>query len=199
MPYRAHLAKDKKLKKILANADAFELKKADIIHLAVCKSIISQQLSTKVAAVIFQRFLNLFKTKTPSPRQILAIDTETLRSIGLSYAKAGYVHNVCRFWMEHKLTDEKIHGLENEELINLLTQIKGIGRWSAEMILMFSLGREDVFSPDDLGIQQAMIKLYELKPDNKKHLRELMLTQSQKWAPYRTYACLHLWAWKDGD
>ena len=199
MPYRAHLSKDRKLKKLLSGAGSFALEKKDTLHLAVCRSIIGQQLSTKVAAVIFQRFLDLFKNKKPTARQILAVDVETLRSIGLSYAKAAYVHNVCRFWIENKLSDKKIHELDDEGLISLLTQIKGIGRWSAEMILMFSLGREDVFSPDDLGIQQAMIKLYGLKPENKKHLRELMIQRSEKWAPYRTYACLHLWAWKDGD
>jgi DNA-3-methyladenine glycosylase II len=87
--------------------------------------------------------------------------------------------------------------LSNEEIIELLTQIKGVGKWTVEMLLMFSLGREDVFAVDDLGIQQAMERLYELDATNKKLLKEKMLQLSQKWRPYRTYACLHLWAWKD--
>jgi DNA-3-methyladenine glycosylase II len=82
-------------------------------------------------------------------------------------------------------------------VINYLTEIKGVGRWTTEMLLMFTLGREDVFAVDDLGIQNAMIKLYKLDNRNKKELREKLLKLSEKWSPYRTYACLHLWHWKD--
>ena len=87
--------------------------------------------------------------------------------------------------------------MSNEEIIDLLVQIKGIGRWSVEMLLMFTLGREDVFAVDDLGIQQAMTKIYKLEHLDKKSLKEKMLKLSDKWSPYRTYACLHLWKWKD--
>ena len=87
--------------------------------------------------------------------------------------------------------------MSNEEIIELLTQIKGVGKWTVEMLLMFTLGREDVFAVDDLGIQQAMIRLYKLDPTDKKALKEKMLQLSAKWSPYRTYACLHLWQWKD--
>ena len=87
--------------------------------------------------------------------------------------------------------------MSNEEIIELLVQIKGIGKWSVEMLLMFTLGREDVFAVDDLGIQQAMCKLYKLDFENKKEMKEKMLKISAKWSPYRTYACLHLWRWKD--
>jgi DNA-3-methyladenine glycosylase II len=157
----------------------------------------SQQLSTKVAKVIFKRFLELYKGKEPKPQQVLDTPAATLRSIGLSNAKVGYVHNVAAFCMEHKITDKKLLAMGNEEIIDLLVQIKGIGQWSVEMLLMFTLGREDVFAADDLGIQQAMIKLYKLNPANKKELKQKMLQISAKWSPYRTYACLHLWRWKD--
>ena len=82
-------------------------------------------------------------------------------------------------------------------MIEYLVPIKGVGRWTVEMLLMFALGREDVFAPDYLGIQQAMMKAYKLDNSNKKELREKMLKLSEKWKPYRTYACLHLWGWKD--
>ena len=108
-----------------------------------------------------------------------------------------YVQNVAAFCFEHKITDKKLHKLSNEEIIELLTQIKGVGKWTVEMLLMFSLGREDVFAVDDLGIQQAMAQLYKLDGTNKKILKENMLKISAKWSPYRTYACLHLWRWKD--
>lgn len=89
--------------------------------------------------------------------------------------------------------------MSNEEVTEHLIQIKGVGRWTTEMILMFALGREDVFAVDDLGIQNAMIKLYKLDNTDKKQLREDMLRISKKWSPYRTYACLHLWRWKDNS
>jgi DNA-3-methyladenine glycosylase II len=104
---------------------------------------------------------------------------------------------VARFCLEHKITDKKLQLLSNEEIIELLTQIKGVGKWTVEMLLMFSLGREDVFAVDDLGIQQAMTKLYDLDPTNKKQFKLAMLSIAQVWSPYRTYACLHLWRWKD--
>ena len=157
----------------------------------------SQQLSTKVAAVIYARFLNLYKNKKPTPKQIVATPIETLRGIGLSYAKANYVQNVCRFFIEEKITDAKLHKLSNEELIKYLSQIKGVGQWTVEMILMFTLGREDVFALDDLGIQQGIQKLYKLEHLDKKALKEKMLLVSEKWKPYRTYACRYLWGWKD--
>ena len=88
--------------------------------------------------------------------------------------------------------------MTDDEVMDFLLPIKGVGRWTVEMQLMFALGREDVFAVDDLGIQQAMIKLYKLKTDDKKQLRERMLKISEKWKPYRTYACMHLWRYKDG-
>ncbi len=133
----------------------------------------------------------------PAPQQIVDTSIETLRSIGLSYAKANYVQNVCRFFMEEKITDAKLHKLNNEELIKYLSQIKGVGQWTVEMILMFTLGREDVFALDDLGIQQSIQKLYKLEHLDKKALKAKMLQLSEKWKPYRTYACRYLWGWKD--
>jgi DNA-3-methyladenine glycosylase II len=89
--------------------------------------------------------------------------------------------------------------MSNEEVIDLLTQIKGVGKWTVEMLLMFTLGREDVFAPDDYGIQTAMKKIYRLNDGNKKELKEKMEKIAAKWSPYRTYACLHLWQWKDEE
>jgi len=197
MEHLIHLCKDKKLKKIIALQEPYVLQKRKTVYLHLCGSIMSQQLSTKVAAVIFERFLNLYKTRVPKPQQIVDTPIEILRGIGLSYAKANYVQNVCRFFMEEKITDAKLHRLSNKELIKYLSQIKGVGQWTVEMILMFTLGREDVFALDDLGIQQSIQKLYQLEELDKKALKEKMLQVSEKWKPYRTYACRYLWGWKD--
>lgn len=94
---------------------------------------------------------------------------------------------------------QKLHLLSDKEIIELLTQIKGVGSWTVEMLLMFSLGREDVFAVDDLGIQQAMAKLYKIEVADKKAMKQQMISIANKWSPYKTYACLHLWAWKDNE
>jgi DNA-3-methyladenine glycosylase II len=193
----AHLSKDKKFKKLLDAQQPFVLAQRKKVYLHLCASIISQQLSTKVAKVIYQRFLNLYGANEPSAQQILNTPAETFRSIGFSNAKASYVHNVCKFFIENKITDARLQKMTNEEVIDLLTQIKGVGRWTVEMILMFTLGREDVFAIDDLGIQQSIIKLYKLDNTDKKSMKEKMLNISGKWSPYRTYACRYLWGWKD--
>lgn len=197
MDYIAHLSKDKKLKNIIAQQEPIVLKGRKNIALRLCASIMSQQLSTKVAEVIFKRFLQLYGGQEPTPQQIAATPPETLRSIGLSNAKAAYVLNVAQFVIEHKLNDGVLKKLSDEEIIVLLTQIKGVGQWTVEMLLMFTLGREDVFAVDDYGIQTAMKKLYNLDDSNKKLFKEQLLRRSQKWKPYRTYACMHLWRWKD--
>ncbi len=196
MPYKQHLSKDKKLAKILIE-EHHQLEMKKNIPLRLMASIMGQQLSTKVAKVIYHRFLDLYDKKEPKPQQVIDTPHETLRAIGLSNAKVQYVKNVAAFCIEHKINDKKLATLSNEEIIDLLTQIKGVGKWTVEMLLMFSLGREDVFAVDDLGIQQAITKLYKLEGLDKKQLKEKMLTLSSKWSPYKTYACLHLWSWKD--
>jgi DNA-3-methyladenine glycosylase II len=89
--------------------------------------------------------------------------------------------------------------MANEEVIEYLTEIKGVGRWTVEMLLMFTLARPDVFAVDDLGIQTAMQKMYRIDKTDKKKMKAQMLRVSEKWSPFRTYACLHLWHFKDGE
>jgi DNA-3-methyladenine glycosylase II len=197
MSYKLHLGKDKRFKKLIDTHGEMDLKKRKNLCIYLCASIMSQQLSTKVATVIYQRFLDLFGGKEPTPEQIIAMPPATLRAIGLSNAKVSYVQNVARFAIEQGMDHKKLGKMDNEQVIEYLTQIKGVGRWTAEMLLMFALGREDVFAIDDLGIQNAMIALYKLDREDKKAFREKMLTISKKWAPYRTYACIYLWRWKD--
>jgi DNA-3-methyladenine glycosylase II len=199
MEHVIHLSKDKKLKTLLDGREPYVLAKRKKIYLQLCYSILSQQLSTKVAQVLRKRFLDLYGGKEPTTKQILDTPVTALRNIGFSNAKASYVHNVCRFFIENTLTDAKLHKLSNDEVLALLTQIKGVGKWTVEMILMFTLAREDVFSIDDLGLRQTVIKLYKIKETDKKLLRERLEKISLKWSPYRTYACLYLWGWKDGE
>ena len=192
-----HLSKDKKLHKVLLVVKPAAIKKHKNICLRLCASIMSQQLSTKVADVIYKRFLLLYNGEEPTPQQILDTPFDKLRGVGLSNAKVNYVQNVARFIQEHDMDDKKLYKMTNEEIIETLTQIKGVGRWTVEMLLMFTLGREDVFAVDDLGIQQSMAKVYNIDMTDKKAMKEKMLKISAKWAPYRTYACLCLWRYKD--
>lgn len=196
MEYLLHLAKDKKLKKLIATHEPISVQKRGDVVFYLCASIMSQQLSARVAESIKNRFLALYDNRIPTPEEVLATSFETLRSIGLSNAKTNYVQNVARFALEQGMDYQTLHDMEDEAIIKYLTQIKGVGRWTVEMLLMFALGREDVFAIDDWGVQNAMIHIYDLDRNDKKTYREALLKISQKWSPYRTYACMHLWRWK---
>jgi DNA-3-methyladenine glycosylase II len=199
MHYAAHLGKDKVLKKLIrAQGEMIlEHKKNAFMHL--CYSIVGQQLSVKVASVIRKRFLDLYNGKFPGPEKILDTPVTTFRSIGFSNAKASYVHNVAKFAIEHGMHDTRLKKMDDEEVIEYLTQIKGVGRWTTEMLLMFTMKREDIFAVDDLGIQMAMIGLYDLDAGDKKKMKSDMLAIAEQWSPYRSYACMYLWRWKDGE
>jgi DNA-3-methyladenine glycosylase II len=196
MNYTEHLSKDRRLKKLVEQGKPFSLAVKKNIFLHLCGSIMSQQLSTRVAAVIHKRFVDLYGGE-PTPQQVLDTPIETLRGIGLSNAKAQYVQNVAKFAIENGMEVKKLQAMSNDELSAHFTRIKGVGKWTTEMLMMFALGREDVFSADDLGIQNAMAAIYRLKKDDRKAFREKIIRISERWSPYRTYACLHLWHYKD--
>jgi DNA-3-methyladenine glycosylase II len=192
MHYVEHLSKDEKLKKLIKEHGAFSLKKQKDLCLYLCYSIVSQQLSTKVAKVIKQRFLDLYEG-LPTPQQIIDTPFEKLRGVGMSNAKANYVQNVARFEIEFGMDHKKLSKKTNDEVIDYLTQIKGVGRWTTEMLLMFALCREDIFAIDDLGIRNAMLALYDIKAKDKKKQNKELLRISESWSPYRTYACMYMW------
>lgn len=197
MPHRIHLAKDKKLKPLVETVPMPKIKSRKNVYIELTTSIISQQLNTKVARIMTQRFFDLYKTEHPTPEQILSTSIETLRSIGLSNQKANYIHNIARFALEKGIDKKHLDKLSNEEVIAYLTGIKGVGRWTVEMLLMFGLGREDIFSVGDWGVLSAMIEIYKLDTSDKKKLAEKAHKIAAKWAPYRTYACMYLWRYRD--
>ncbi len=156
---------------------------------ALTSSIISQQLSGKAASTIFGRFRKLFPKGEITPERLLKIPNQRLRGVGMSNAKAAFLKDLALKVNQNELDLKKISQMDNEELISELTKVKGIGRWTAEMFLMFSLGRKDVFSLLDLGLKNAIKKLYQIENPTKEQLLEI----SNKWSPYRTYASLVLW------
>lgn len=152
------------------------------------ESITSQQLSGKAASTIFNRVMSLCK-KVIDPHRILTLEDEKLRKAGLSYAKIRYIKDLSRQITKGELNLNKLDRLSDEEVIQNLIRVKGIGRWTAEMFLMFSLARPDVFPVDDLGIKKGFEKATEKKPD-----KEEMFSFSQKrWSPHRTAASWYLW------
>jgi len=189
------LRKDEKLAPFL-NANLESIKGSGDVYEGLIRSIVSQQLSVKAAATIYKRFLSLFESQYPTPSNLLNFDDATLRSAGLSSQKTKYVKNVAVFFNEHNLYDYEWSKLNDSEIIEKLTSIKGVGRWTVEMILMFTLDRPDILPLGDLGIQQAIKHIYKLQ-EEKKELGKKMEQISQKWKPHRSLACLFLWNYKD--
>lgn len=194
-----HLIKsDKVLASVLGKGPLIKLNKRDNLYRSLLRAIVGQQLSVKAADTIWKRFEDLFPDKDPHERALLKMDIEKLRASGLSYQKAGYLKNIAEFSLKKTLDYQKLKNKSEEELIEYLTEIKGVGRWTTEMILMFSLGRENVFPADDVGIQTAMKNLYKLKTLGKEMKAE-MHKIAENWHPYKTYACMYLWKWKDDE
>lgn len=164
---------------------------------ALAQAIISQQLSTKAAATIRGRVIGLFNTKKfPEPKDFIKMSDSKLRSAGLSYSKIGYIKNLARFYISHEKEFKNLKKLSDDEIIAMLVQIKGIGKWTAEMFLIFTLGREDIFSHGDLGLRNAIKNLYRLrKAPSIRRATEI----SNKWKPYRSTASLYLWASLDNQ
>lgn len=157
---------------------------------SLCKSIVGQQLSGKAAKSIYLRFEDLFPQKKITAKHLSTFTEHELRNVGMSYAKARALLDYADKYLVGDVHFRNIDKRDSEEIQEMLLQIKGVGPWTTEMFLMFSLGREDVFSPKDLGLQKGVQKIYNLKikPDEKK-LEQI----SKKWSPYRTYASVILW------
>ncbi len=168
------------------------------------ESIVSQQLSVKASDTIFKRFKQLFvdagviKTPRsfPKPLQVLKMPDSKLRSVGLSAGKVRYVKDLAYKVHKKEVMLHKLDSMSDEEVIEHLTQVKGVGRWTGEMFLMFALQRPDVFSHGDLGLRNAIQKLYGFKkPLSQKQIEKI----ATKWAPHRTLACRYLWKSLDNE
>lgn len=157
---------------------------------AVCRSIVFQQLSGKAADTIHGRFQGLYGGRTPQPEELATTSDEQLRAVGLSRQKSAYLKDLGARVASGELPIETLHELTDPEIITALTQVKGIGRWTAQMFMMFRLGRPDVLPDLDLGVQKAIQKAYRLR---KLPTPEKVLRIGAKWAPYRTVASWYLW------
>ncbi len=195
---------DPKLKLIIKPNNLIVVKKSKRTAFeALVEAIVSQQLSVKAADTIFLRFVSLFnlnnktnKLVFPKPEQILKVKDAKLRQVGLSFQKISYIKDLSLKVSTKQLKLNTLSKLDNEAVIEELIKVKGIGRWTAEMFLIFTLLRPDVFSTGDLGLKNAVIKLYKLKtPPTEKQLQKI----TKRWSPYRSIASRYLWKSLDNE
>lgn len=179
---------DPLLFELAKSIDPIVLEKSQNHFLRLVRSIVGQQLSVKAASTIYSRFEKLFK-KGVNAKEILKLKDDDIRACGISYPKIKYIKDLSEKVEKKEIILETFETTDEKTIIEALTKVKGIGVWSAEMFLMFALARPDVFSVGDLGLKNAMIKLYGLKKPTNQELLEI----SEKWSPYRTYACRILW------
>lgn len=185
---------DPLLYEVARTIDPIVLEKSPDHFIRLVRAIVGQQLSVKAASTIFSRFEKLFK-KSISAEKILKLNDSDIRACGISYPKIKYIKDLSQKVVDKHLLLETLETADAETVIANLTKVKGIGVWSAEMFLMFALARPDVFSVGDLGLKNAIIKLYGLK----KPTNNTLLQLSEKWSPYRTYACRILWESLDNE
>ena len=163
---------------------------------ALVRSIVGQQLSTKAARSIYERLIAIFGGRTPTPTELLAADPETIRAAGLSRSKVAYLRDLAAHVEDGELELDRLAELDDEDVAAQLTAVKGLGQWTADMFLIFHLGRPDVLAVGDLGVRRAVERAYRLEqlpPAGE-------LTQiAEPWRPHRSLACLYLWRSLDNE
>ena len=189
------MAADPVMERIITTHGALDLEerrrgRPDDSYGALVRSITGQQLSVKAARTIYERVCDLYGGHTPTPAELIATDPDDLRAAGLSYSKAAYLKDLAERVDSGELDLEHLPSLDDREVSEMLTAVKGLGQWTADMFMMFHLGRPDVLPVGDLGIRKAAEIQYGLRklpsPDR---LRRL----GRPWRPYRTLACVYLW------
>lgn len=179
--------------------DLKPIKSRGSVYEGLLRAIISQQISTTAATAVRNKVLNCFAGKLPSPQEILDCSEEKLKSCGLSRQKISYFKNVAEHFKSEHLQQKDFQKMSDQEVINDLTKIKGVGTWTVEMLLIFNLLRPDVFSYKDLGLVTAIYRLYSINPKKykPKNLKKKILNITENWKPYRSLACRYLWDYKD--
>jgi len=186
--------KDKVLGKIIQE-NSPKLSSRGTVYESLLSAIISQQISTSAATSVRNKFLKLFKGKYPAPLALQKAKAEKLKRAGLSRQKIEYLKSVATHFIVEKLDEKKFHKMTDKEVIEDLVKIKGVGSWTAEMVLIFSLLRKDVFSDKDLALMAPIFKLYRInkKKYTPKKLKAKIEKITQAWSPHRTLASRYLW------
>jgi len=183
------LNKDKKLKKIISSVGECDIKIISNPFEALVVAIITQQISDAAGKSVSLKFKNLFGKKYPAPSDVIKLSKHEIKSIGLSRMKAEYIFDLSQMIVDKKLDLQIFKKMSNENIISELTKVRGIGRWTAEMYLIFALGRMDVFPLGDLGLISGIKKLYNLENPSTDEL----LTITNNWIPYRTIGTWYIW------
>lgn len=188
-----HYRRDPVLYEAISDLDMVIKPELDIdIYVSLLNSIVSQQLSIKVVRIIWRRFTDIFPGGYPDANQLLTTDHSLLRRVGLSNSKANYLKNVAEFKLTNDMSFEFLQSMSDEDVIRYLTQIKGVGKWTVQMILMFPMDRPNVFPIDDLGIRNVMKDLYGLQMEEKE-LRRKLTEIAENWHPYKSLASKYIW------
>jgi DNA-3-methyladenine glycosylase II len=178
------------LRHIITQVGPCTLRRYPRYFTTLCDSIVSQQLSSRVAEVIFARFVALYPHRRPTPQRVAKTPVPRLRTAGLSGQKARYLKELAKGFASGRIRPNRLARQSNEEIIETLTSIHGIGRWTAEMFLIFSLNRLDVLPVGDLGIQKAIQRWYGLRSMPKPRRMQAI---GKAWHPYESVACWYLW------
>lgn len=196
---RAHLSKEPTIAPIVAEHIIPPRPDHDgDVYFGLLRSIAYQQLSGKAAGTIFGRFLQLFPDEYPHPERLLEMDDDAIRAAGMSRGKTAYIKNVAQYWLDHKLINADWEQWTDEEIITMLTTIKGVGQWTVEMVLMFVLQRPDLLPLDDLVVKRNIIELFGIdKSLRGKKMNAEIIRVTEPWRPYRSYASRFMWALKD--
>jgi DNA-3-methyladenine glycosylase II len=184
-----HLSRDPVMKKIIKKAGRIDLSHSNDPFESLVYSIIGQQLSNKAASTIYNRFLKLVKKHPPTPSSILKCKDDDFRKCGISYSKIAYLKNLSWAVKSKSLDLKKLQKMPDEQVLKELTTIKGIGNWTVEMFLIFTLKRFDTFSVGDMGLKNAMARHYKIDKKDIQKQRKL----AETWAPYRSIAARYLW------
>jgi len=191
---RRHLGRvDPAMKRIMRRVGPCALVPRDDHFLALCKAIFSQQLSTRIANILFERFCGLFPRRRPTPKRVLAAfaaDGDAWKRCGLSRQKRAYIEDLARKFDSRQIKTRGFARMSDEQIIETLTQVKGVGRWTAEMFLIFVLNRPDVWPADDLGLQESYKRHFGL---SKRPTRKELLPLGDRFTPYRSVATWYLW------
>lgn len=188
-----YLSKDPIMAQIIVDSKVTNLTNKENIYVSLTSSIISQQLSVRVAEVIYSRFRDLFTDGLVNPADLLKFTDEELRGVGISFQKMGYIRNISQYFSENSPDISLWQTKPDEQIIKELTTIKGVGVWTVQMLLIFTLHRPDVFPVSDLGVQRSIEKHYGIA-GTQKEIQKQMLILAEEWRPYRSFASRYLWA-----
>jgi DNA-3-methyladenine glycosylase II len=186
-----HLARsDPRLRTIVKEVGTLDIAPRGTPYQALMRSLLYQQLAGAAARAIEQRYLAMYGGSIPDPQALLATSAKMLRTAGISRQKASYLHSLAEHYASGQLNDRWLLRATDADVIETVTQVKGVGRWTADMLLMFCLGRPDILPVGDLGVRSAIRRVYELdslpSPDAMEEI-------AQPWSPYRSAACIYLW------